>query len=62
MGAPTTHSTSGLSLARHVHGILGHVHRSSLYGNVLSWDLDFWFFALMYAIFCCLFDCNACAI
>ena len=26
MGAPSTHKMSGLSLAKHVHGRMGHVH------------------------------------
>ena len=36
MGAPSTHSMSGLSLARHVHGVVGHVRWSSHCGIVLS--------------------------
>ena len=40
MGAPNTHSMSGLSLARHVHWI-------NHYGIVLSWGLEFWLHPLM---------------
>ena len=29
VGAPSTHSMSGLSLARHVDGIVGHMHWSN---------------------------------
>ena len=42
MGAPSTHSMSGLSLAKHVHGVVGHVHWSSHGGNVLSCGVEFW--------------------
>ena len=36
MGAPSTHKIFGLSLAKHVHGRMGHVHWSSHYGTVMS--------------------------
>ena len=29
VGAPSTHNMSGLSLAKHVHGVVGHVHWSN---------------------------------
>jgi hypothetical protein len=47
VGALSTHHMSGSSLARHVHGIVGHVHWSIHYGNVLSCDLEYWLFAFM---------------
>ena len=47
VGAPRTHSMSGLSMARHVHGIVGHVHWCSQCGIVLSWGLEFWLHASM---------------
>ena len=47
VGVPNTHSMSGLSLARHVHDIVGHVHWSSHCGIVLSCGLEFWFPAFM---------------
>lgn len=40
VGAPSTHSMPGLSLARHVHDRVGHVHWSNHCGIVLSWDLE----------------------
>ena len=45
VGAPSTHSMCGLSLARHVHGVVGHVHWSSHCGIVLSYGLEFWWVA-----------------
>ena len=42
MGVPNMHNMSGLSMARHVHGIVGHVHWSSYCGTVMSWGLEFW--------------------
>ena len=42
VGAPIIYSMYGLSLARHVHGVLGHVHWSSHCGIVLSCGLEFW--------------------
>jgi hypothetical protein len=47
VGAPSTHSMSSLSLTRHVHVIVGHVHWSSHYGIVLSCGLEFWLHAFM---------------
>ena len=41
MGVPSTHRISGLSLARHVHGEVVHVHWSSQSGIVMSWGLEF---------------------
>jgi hypothetical protein len=38
---------SNLSLAKHVHDIVGHVHSSNHRGIVLSWGLEFWLHALM---------------
>jgi hypothetical protein len=46
-GAPSTHSMSGLSLARHVYGAMGHVHWSSHCGAMLSCGLEFWLPAFM---------------
>lgn len=45
--APIIHSMYGLNIARHVHGVLGHVHWSSHCGIVMSWGLEFSFPALM---------------
>ena len=42
VGAPSTHSMYGLSMATHVHGVMGHVHWSSHCGTVLSCGLEFW--------------------
>ena len=42
VGAPNMHSMFGLSLAKHVHGVVGHVHWSSHYRTVLSCGLEFW--------------------
>ena len=42
VGAPNTHNMSGLILARHVHGVVGHVHWSTHCGTVLSCGLEFW--------------------
>ena len=42
MGAPSTHSIFGLSLAKNMHGVVGHVHWSSHCGTVLSCGLEFW--------------------
>ena len=36
------HSIYGLSLARHVHGVMRHVHWRSHCGTVLSCGLEFW--------------------
>ena len=47
VGAPSTHNMSGLSLARHVHGIMGHAHWSSHCGIVLSYGLEIWLPAFM---------------
>jgi hypothetical protein len=47
VGAPNTHNMSGLSMAKHVHGIKGHVHWSNHYGTVLSCGLEFWLVAFM---------------
>ena len=47
MGVASIHSMSGLSLARHVHGAVGHVHWRSQCGTVLFCGLEFWFFAFM---------------
>ena len=35
-GTPSIQSMSGLSLARHWHGVWGHVHRKSQFGTVCS--------------------------
>ena len=42
-GAPSTHSMSGLSLAKHVHSVVWHEHWSSQFGTVLSCGMRFWF-------------------
>jgi hypothetical protein len=47
VGAPNTHNMSGLSMAKHVHGIMGHVHWSNHYETVLSCGLEFWLVAFM---------------
>jgi hypothetical protein len=47
VGAPSTHSMSSLSLARHVHVIVGHVQWSSHCGIVLSCGLKCWLHAFM---------------
>ena len=41
-GVPSTHSMSGRSLARHVHGVVGHVLCSKHCGTVLSCALELW--------------------
>ena len=41
-GAPSTHSMSGLRLARHVHGVVWHEHWSSHVGTMLSCGLRLW--------------------
>ena len=45
-GAPNMHIMSNLIIARHVHGILGHVHWNSHCGVVMSWG-EFWLHALI---------------
>lgn len=47
VGAPIMHSMFGLSMARHVHGVVGHMHWNSQCGIVLSYGLDFWWPAFM---------------
>jgi hypothetical protein len=47
VGAPSTHSMHGLTLTRHVHGVLGHVHWSSHCGIVVSCGLEFWLLAFI---------------
>jgi hypothetical protein len=42
VGAPRTHSMYDMSLAKHVHGVVGHIHWSSHGGIVLSCGLEFW--------------------
>ena len=42
MGEPITHSMYALSLARHVHGVVGHMHWSNHCGMVWSCNLEFW--------------------
>ena len=62
-GAPSTHSMSGLSLARHVHGVVWHEHWSSHGGTVLSCGLRFWLPAFIrVSCLVCLLDCNVCLI
>ena len=41
-GPPNMHSMSSLSLAKHVHGVVGHVQWSSDGGTVLSCGQEFW--------------------
>jgi hypothetical protein len=40
VGSPSTHSMSGLTLARHVHNTVGHAHWSNHCQSVLSWGLE----------------------
>jgi hypothetical protein len=47
MGAPSTHNMSSLSLAKHVHGRVEHVHWSNHSGTMMSWGLELWLLALM---------------
>ena len=54
VGAPSTHSMSGLSLARHVHGIVGHVNWSNHYGTVLSCGLESWLLAFYECVVSCM--------
>ena len=57
------HSVYGLSLARHVHGVVGHVHWGSHCGIVLSYGLEIgWpaFIGVEYIV--CLIDWSVCAI
>ena len=63
VGVPSMHNMLGLSLARHVHGIAGHVHWSTHCGTLMSWALEFWLHALTsvyYLVY--LFDCSVCVI
>ena len=41
MRAPSMHNMFGMSLAKHVHGVVGHVHWSIHGGIVLSCGLEF---------------------
>ena len=61
VGTPNMHTMFALGLARHVHGIVGHVHWSSHCGIMMSYGLEFWLHALMHVqYFVCLFDCSVC--
>jgi hypothetical protein len=63
VGAPSTHSMYGMSLAKHVHGVVGHIHWSSHGGIVLSCGPEFWLptFIRVWSLVC-LLDCSVCAI
>jgi hypothetical protein len=41
------HCMSSLSLAKHVHGVMEHMHWRSHFGNVLSCGLELWLPAFM---------------
>ena len=47
LGAPSMQGIIGLSLARHVHGVMGQVHWRSHCGIVSSCGLEFWLPAFM---------------